>query len=322
MFNKASLYKLLITVSLIAMLLAGCTGLKGISDGSHLYTGQELKIDSTRFISDLFDTRKELNGLFKVKPNSKLLWMRPKLCLYNMMKEPKKSKGFKHWLKTKVAQPPVLIESINLPEYNTAIENRLQNRGNFHAESRFEVITKRKTAKAQFNISPGEPYKLKTIKYPSENAGINADIKKQQPKSILKTGKDYNLKDFEAERNRINMALINKGYYYFRADYLLFTADTSVGSHEINTWLNLKPEIPAEASTAFRYKDIYVFDDYSLQDYHPDTLKIGNYFYVSEKHKFKPQTILNEVFFETDSLYSRDNHYATLQRLMGLGIYK
>ena len=322
MFNKASLYKLLITVSLIAMLFTGCTGLKGISDGSHLYTGQELKIDSTRFISDLFDTRKELNGLFKVKPNSKLLWMRPKLCLYNMMKEPKKSKGIKHWLKTKVAQPPVLIESINLPEYNTAIENRLQNRGNFHAESRFEVITKRKTAKAQFNISPGEPYKLKTIIYPSENAGIKADIKKQQPKSILKTGKDYNLKDFEAERNRINLALINKGYYYFRADYLLFTADTSVGSHEINTWLNLKPEIPAEASTAFRYKDIYVFDDYSLQDYHPDTLKIGNYFYVSEKHKFKPQTILNEVFFETDSLYSRDNHYATLQRLMGLGIYK
>ncbi|MEI8049059.1 MAG: BamA/TamA family outer membrane protein [Bacteroidota bacterium] len=322
MFNKARLYKLLITVSLLTLLLAGCTGLKSVSDGSHLYTGHILKIDSTQLISNLFDTKKELNGLFKVKPNSKFLWMRPKLCLDNMMKEPEKNKGFKHWLKTKVAQPPVLIESINLPEYNTAIENRLQNRGNFQARSKFEVLSKRKTAKVRFDISPGEPYKLKTIKYPSGNENIESDIKKLQPKSLLETGNVYNLKDFENERNRINLALINKGYYYFRADYLLFTADTAAGKREINTWLNVKPEIPAEATKAFRYKDIYIFDDYSLKDYHPDTTKIGNYFYVSEKHKFKTETILNEVFFEKDSLYSRTSHYATLQRLMGLGIYK
>ena len=304
------------------VLLSGCTGLKSVSDGSHLYTGHVLKIDSTQLIANLFDTKKELNGLFTVKPNSKFLWMRPKLCLDNMMKEPKKEKGFKHWLKTKVAQPPVLIESINLPDFNTAIENRLHNRGNFHAKSNFEVVSKRKSAKVKFNISPGEPYKLKTIKFPSGNDGIEADINKLQPKSILKPGEVYNLKDFEDERNRINQALLNKGYYYFRADYLLFTADTAVGKREINTWLNLKPEIPGEASSAFRFKDIYIFDDYSLRDYHPDTTKIGNYFYVSEKHKYKPATILNEVFFEKDSLYSRTVHYATLQRLMGLGVYK
>jgi len=313
---------LLITASLITALLAGCTGLKSVSDGSHLYTGHELNIDSTQFIQHLFDTKKELNGLFKVKPNSKLLWMRPKLCLDYMIKESVKKKGFKHWLKTKVAQPPVLLESITLPEFNTAIENRLQNRGNFHAKSDFEVISKGKTAKVQFTISPGEPYKLKTINYPNGNEGIKSDINKLQPKSILKTGNIYNLKDFENERSRINQALINKGYYYFRPDYLLFTADSAVGNREINTWLDLKPETPAEAATAVRFNNIYIFDDYSLRDYHPDTLKIGNYFYVSEKHKFKPETILNEVFFEKDSLYSRANHYATLQRLMGLGIYR
>jgi len=304
------------------VLFAGCTGLRSVKDGGHLYTGHVLKIDSTKLISNLLDTKNELNGLFKVKPNSKFLWMRPKLCLDNMMKESEKKKGFKHWLKTKVAQPPVLIESINLPEYNTAIENRLQNRGNFQARSDFEVLSKRKTAKVRFHISPGERYKLKAINYPSGNKNIDADIKQLQPKSLLETGNVYNLKDFESERNRINLALINKGYYYFRADYLLFTADTAAGKREINTWLNVKPEIPAEATKAFRYKDIYIFDDYSLKDYHPDTTKIGNYFYVSEKHKFKPETILNEVFFEKDSLYSRTSHYVTLQRLMGLGIYK
>jgi hypothetical protein len=95
MFKNARLYKSLITVSLFLVLLAGCTGLKSVSDGSHLYTGYVLKIDSSQLISDLFDTKKELNGLFKVKPNSRFLWMRPRLCLYNMMNEPEKNKGFK-----------------------------------------------------------------------------------------------------------------------------------------------------------------------------------------------------------------------------------
>lgn len=322
MSPKANIYRLLITAALLISLFSGCTGLKGVSDGSHLYTGHVLVIDSSRFISDLSDTKKELDELFTTKPNAKVLWMRPRLCLDNMLKVPEKKTGFRHWLKYKVARPPVILESINFVDINTAVENRLQNRGNFQAKSGYEVISKGKTAKVKFAISPGEPYKLKTIKYPPAKEGIEADIYKLQPKSILQTGNVYNLKDFESERNRINQALINKGYYYFRADYLLFTADTTAGNREINTWLNLKPGAPETASTAFRYNNIYIFDDYSFKDYHPDTTRIGNYFYVSEKHNFKPETILNEVFFEKDSLYSRANHYATLQRLMGLGIYK
>jgi len=322
MLKKGPQYKLLIIISLFSALLASCTGLRSVSEGKHLYTGHELKIDSTQFVSHLFDTKKELNGLFTIKPNSRFLWMRPRLCLNNMIKETEKKKGFKHWLKYKVARPPVLLESINPVEFNTAIENRLQNRGNFQARSSYEVIFKGKKAKLKYVISPGKPYRLKSIKYPTGNNTIESDINLLQPKSLLKTGDVYNLKDFENERNRLNQALLNKGYFYFRADYLLFTADTSSGNREITTWLNIKPDAPAEASKAVRINNIYVFDDYSVQDYHPDTLRIGNYYYISEKHKFNPETILNEVFFEKDSLYSRANHYSTLQRIMGLGIYK
>ena len=322
MLKITRIYKILIIASLSVALLSGCSGLKSVSDGSYLYTGYNLEIDSTKYISHLRDTKNELNELFTVKPNSKFFWMRPWLSLDYMVKATEKQKGFKHWLKYKAARPPVLLESINLQDYNTAIENRMQNRGYFSAKSKFEVTRKRKTAKVKFIISPGEPYKLKTINYPSGNKEIETDIKKLQPGSILKRGNVYNLNDFEKERTRISQALINKGYFYFRADYLLYTADTTIGNRGINTWLSLKPQIPAEASLAMSYNDIYIIEDYSPLNYHPDTLKIGNLYYVSEKHQFKPQAILNAVFFEKDSLYSRTNHYASLQRLMGLGVFK
>lgn len=322
MIKDNKVYKCLMAISIFIALLSGCTGLKSVSDGSHLYTGHDLKIDTSSNISHFFDTRKELNGLFTKKPNKKFLWMRPFVCLDNWIKEPEKNKGFKHWLKYKVAESPVLLETINLNEINAAIENRLQNNGNFSVNSTFEIIKKRKTASVQFHISPGEPYQLKTVHFPLATEGVSAAINQSQSNSMLKSGNIYNLKDFEKERNRINQTLLNKGYFYFRADYLLYTADTAIGNRNINIWLNIKPEIPVEASTAFRFKNIYVFDDFTEGNYHPDTVKIDNYFYVSEKHKFKPQTILNEVFFEKDSLYSRASHYATLQRLMSLGVYK
>jgi outer membrane protein assembly factor BamA len=323
MFNKSGLTSAILPFTLLLALLSGCTGLKSVVDGKHLYKGQVIEIDSVQFLDDPSEARAELKGLITQKPNKKFLWMRPALSLHNILREPKKETGFRHWMKYTMGKPPVFIEDINLPNTVIAIENRLQNRGNFNASASFAVVERAKTAEVTFSVSPGKPYVLQTISYPdSFGKGINSDINKLLPKSLLKQGKSYNLKDFENERVRIDGILKGKGYYYFKPDYLLFTADTAIGEHKINTWLKVKPGIPPEASTAFKLNNIYIFDDYSLGNTRRDTMRIGNYFYVSEKHQFKPQTILGVVFLEKDSLYSRTNHYNTLRNLMGIGVYK
>jgi len=322
MFKNLNGNLLLLSAMLFLALFAGCTGLKSVSEGRHLYTGQVMEIDSMHFLADPSAALTELKGLITMRPNRKFLWMRPYLSLHHMLPEPKKEKGFKHWLKYKLGEPPAIIEDINLPNTAAAIENRLQNRGNFRAKAGFEQRNKAKTASVRFWISPGKPYTLKSVIYPEGKEGIAADIRKLQAESILKQGEIYNLKDLESERSRIDGILKEKGYFYFKPDYLLFTIDTTVGSRTMNSWLNLKPEMPAEASRSYKLNNIYVLDDFTLRDYHPDTTKIGNYYYVSEKHQFKPETILNAIFFEKDSLYSRADHYSTLRHLMSIGVYK
>jgi len=323
MTRKPYTYNLLFLAALSLAILSGCTGLKSVGDGRHLYSGQDIVIDSLKFLDDPAAAKEELYELITLKPNKKFLWMRPALSLHTMLREPKKEKGFRHWLKHGLGKPPVFVEDINLPNTILAIENRLQNRGNFNAKASFEIVEKGKTAKVLFSVLPGKPYTLGTIRYPdSAIEGISTDISKLFSNSFLKKSDIYNLKTFDKERIRIDAALKEKGYYYFKPDYLLFTADTSIGERKINTRLNIKPGVPAEASTAFKLNNIYVFDDYSLGNSKPDTAKIGNYFYVSGKHQFKPQTILGVVFLEKDSLYSRTDHYNTLRNLMGMGVYK
>jgi outer membrane protein insertion porin family len=322
MFKDYKRFTLLLSALLFLLLFSDCTGLKSVGDGSYLYRGFDIRIDSTQFLANKSAAKSELDSLITVKPNSKLLWMRPWLSIYNLIPEPKKKKGWKYWLKYKLGEPPALLADIDLQNTVAAIENRLQNRGNFKAKAGFEVISKTKTAKVKFIVSPGKPYTLKEIKYPQGKNGIAGDIAKLQPGSILKKGKTYSLKDFENERKRIEGILKEKGYYYFKADNIIFKADTTVGTRQLNARLNLKPEMPAEASTAFRFNKIYVSDDYSILNYHPDTIQVGKYSYISENHQFKPKTILNAVFFERDSLYSRTDHYNTLRHLMGIGAFK
>jgi len=241
MSDKLTGSKIIFSAIIVAALLSACSGLKQVNEGQHLFSGHKLLIDSTQFLSDLSATKSELNDLIALKPNRKVLWMRPFLSLYYLLPEPKKDSGFRYWAKYKLGEPPVFLEDINLPNTAAAFENRLQNRGNFQASTRVELIRKEKTAKILFYCSPGKPYTLQSIKFPDDSAGIKGNIRNLKKETLLKQGKIYNLKDFEEERSRIDKELKEQGYFFFKPDYILFSVDTAGGSRKMKTWLNLKP---------------------------------------------------------------------------------
>jgi outer membrane protein assembly factor BamA len=304
------------------LILTGCTGLRHLEENNYLYTGYSIKIDSTQLLADPTGTLAELKSLIDHKPNRKILWMRPSLSLYNLVPEPKRDSSFRYWLKYRLGEPPVLLSGFNLKNSVAAFENRLHNRGNFKAHANAEVYYKGRTAKVRFAVTPGTPYIIKSVTYPKGTQGIVVDIQQQFGGSLLKPGDIYLLRNFEMERKRIDEALKKVGYYYFNADYLLFQADTIPGINSMDVTLTIKPETPPKAMTAYKYCQVYINDDYLPGNYHPDTTKIGGVFYLSLEKKVKPVTLLNAIFFETDSLYSISDHYNTLRQLMGIGIYR
>ncbi len=322
MFIARVVIKYFAVTILMVVLLSACTGLRKLGDDEHLFSGSKIEFDSVQFVTEPGPTRSELKGLVKPNPNIKFLWMRPFLSIHNMVKEPKKEKGFKYWLKYKLGKPPVKLADLNLSQINDAMVNRLENRGHFHALSDYEIIRKRKTAGVNFLEIPQKPYTIRSISFPEENTSLAKLIFSLRGETLIKTDNTYKLSDFEKERNRIDKLLKNRGYFYFSPNYLAFDADTTAGIRQIDAQLIIKPDTPLDARNAFRLGKITVFDDYSLQDYNPDTAMIGNYHYLSVNHYYKPRAILDAIFLEKDSLYSREMHYSTLSHLMGLGIYK
>lgn len=310
-----------VTLLLFILLFSGCTGLRKIPQDDYLYTGSTFSFDSAKLLSNSKAAQSEIYDLLEA-PNTKMLWMRPFLSIHNMVKEPKKKKGFKHWLKYKLGEPPVLISSIDSVIVNTAIRNRLDNLGHFNVSSDFEIQRKKRTASIHYTIKPGKAYTIGRISYPTGHTPLQKQIGVLRDESLLNTGDYYNLSVFKEERRRIENILKNSGFFYFNSDHLLFNADSTAGNHRINLQLRVKPETPVLARLPFSINTIYVFDDFSLQNYQPDTTKMNGYQYVSANHFYKPETILDAVFLEPDSIYSRLDHFNTLSYLMGLGVYK
>src|SRR5690349_9447255 len=113
---------------LIIILTAGCSSIKHLPKGEKLYVGHTIKIenDTTKRV-EAKALKSDLSGLVRPKPNSKLLGIRWKLWIYNVLGTPRKSTGIRSRLKNKFGEPPVLASSVDLKKNAEILQNRLEN---------------------------------------------------------------------------------------------------------------------------------------------------------------------------------------------------
>ena len=127
---------------------------------------------------------------------------------------------------------------------------------------------------------------------------------------------------FKAERERIDNALKDLGYYYFNPDYLLFLADTISGNHSVTLKLVYKNEMPAEAERIYSIDKIFLAEDYKLGNYHPDTIEYDDYNIITSSNYMKSKVYLNSILTEKGDIYNKSKHTNSLKQLMGLRSYK
>src|SRR6185295_15389664 len=99
--------------------------------------------------------------------------------------------------------------------------------------------------------------------------------KRKRSRSLLKPGMPYRLSDIQAERERLDLKLKTKGYYYFNPDFIMTYADSTIGNYQVDLFLNIKTTTPENARHAFKINSITVFPNYTLLLPPPDTSKIG-----------------------------------------------
>ncbi len=321
-------YSYLFINLVIVMALSGCSNTKYLNEGELLYVGGEVEVkgDETPR-GDRKRLAENMETLLRPKPNTSFLGLRPKLYFYNIAGDSVGTKGFKHWLKYKMGEPPVLFSQVDLDYNAELVRGYAENKGYFNARSTADSTAKNKKATAEYTVELGSQYMYKEIDFPKDSIPVTAAIANTREKSLLKIGEPYDLDVIKAERVRIDANLKEIGYYYFNPDYLLARVDSTAGEKEVSLKMVLKDETPLEAKETYRINNIYIFPDYSLAE---DSLitsppvgnRFGDFTIVDPKEKFKPILFERSLLFEKGELYNRTDHNKSINRLVNLGTFK
>lgn len=322
----------LLSLLLLTMLVfvAGCSNTRHLPAGDSLFRGPRVIIhDRELGTRDRKVLKRDLAGIVRPRPNTKLLGVRFKLSMYNLPGgNPNKKKGLRNKLRNSIGEPPVLASTVKLEANRKLLVNLMENKGFFHGSTTATWKTARRKSLAIFDVYTGPQYKINKVILDRDSSLVMRDINDDFKETLLKAGAPYNLDLIKAERNRIDRMLKEKGYFYFRPDYLLIVADTGVGDKKTDLYVQIKHnEIPEEAYNKYNINDIFIYSNYRLRGQASDTSKEGmkkydSYSIVDRRNKYKPKTLADAMVFEKGDLYSLDDQNASLSRLVNMGTFK
>lgn len=317
--------KNILYILVLVLFVAACSGTKGLPEGELLYTGGKVTVVKEDSVSrkERKKIQDQLKEILRPIPNKSFLGMRPKLFFYNLAGDVKKDKGFRHWIKYSLGEAPVLFSQVDL-EYNRALlQNYSENNGYYTTRTSADSTRHAKTVTAEYKVTTGQKYIIKSIQFPTDSSEISKAISKMQRRSLLKIGQTYSLENIKAERIRIDLRLKERGFYFFNADYLKVQVDSTVGKRDVDLFLKVKDEAPDKAKKSFKINKIVIYPNYALnQDSLTKVEKYKDFTIIGNDDLFKPRIFDRALYFDKEDLYNRTNHNLSLNRLVNLGTFK
>lgn len=283
---------------LITLLVSSCSTTKKLGPNDVLYTGvKHVKYHENSVKVDE-GVKTDIFTAINVKPNNPLYspyYRTPfpiGLMLYNNIDED--ATGFKGWLFKHFAAKPVLIKRVNPQARVDMINTILHNNGYFTSSASYQLNPSKnpKKAKISYDVYINPPYTIGNVEYIGEGEPLLQLVDSlARENRYLKTGNRYCLDSLNAVRIDITNAVRNRGYYFFRPEYLQYLADSVQDKGVIHLKLIEAANIPNNANRRYLTNDItaMVFNDDGVGE--PDTIISRNCTLI----KYEPVHIKDHV---------------------------
>ncbi len=316
-----------ISLWMVCIILAACSTTKSLPEGEKLYTGASVNLEASNVSTRQRKVLKaDLQGLTRPKPNARFLGIPFKLYIYNMFYKAK-PKSFFGKLRDKYGQPPVLLSSVDLQHTSQLLENHLENNGFFKAEVSGDTTAKSKKGSATYTAQAGNQYKVNSLVFDQDSGTLEKAIRESSSATLIKQGDPYDLDVIRGERNRIDVYLKERGFYYFSPDHLIMQADSTNGNNMVDMRLQVKPQTPQVARNQYRINNVYIYSGYRANASQADTSKANAQYYegfylIDRRNRFKPKLFTRAMQFQPGDLYNRTDHNLTLSRLINLNEFR
>lgn len=311
-------------MALFVLFVAGCQTLKHVPEDKRLYNGAEIRLTSEQSIAKRSDIEAELRESVRPKPNKKAGGQR--FGLWAHYKVQRGDSGvIMRKLNDKFGEKPVYFKQSDVERTKKLLQNRLFNRGYFHAMVNAEVKEKKRVAFVQYNVHLTKGYKMEKFVYQAEGSPLDSLIASFQASSLIEDGMQYNLETFRQERKRIERGMKDRGYYGFSGDFLLFTTDTNhYDDRRYDLYLSLKEGVPERATRPYDVSEVVVTPNYSVQDDSSQTTnEVDGILYRGDPNEnFKRKYLNNYLDVEPGQLYSEERKMNTIRRLNDINYFQ
>lgn len=321
-----------ISYLLLCLLCLSCSTTKNLPEGAVLYTGiSKIDIQNEDVSEAGRSTVEELEAALDYPPNNALLGSSSVrmpfpfgLWVYNAFvnKEGKLSR----WIFNKLAAKPVLISTVN-PEVRVKVARNLLNEyGYFNGATAYELVPDKKDprkAKIAYQITMNQPYTIDSIYYVRMRNRVDSLLPRVSSERLIRKGDNFNVVRLQEERERIADMLRDNGYYYFRPEYMVYQADTTITPGKVSLRVVRKDGMPRNALIPWKLGKI----DFYLHGYRnerpTDSIRYKDLtIHYEGKLRVRPSALYNRLYFRPGDRYSQIQQERSQTALARLGIFR
>ncbi len=348
----------------VVVTLCSCNTLKRVEENQHLLSKNTIYADDVKVKSE------DIQSLLLQKPNTNILGYPLRLNLYNLAKKNPDSsfnnwlyrkenrrkklanilsekqvdrlgesflvKGLSVWLKN-VGEPPVTLDTLKTRKSLERLSLYYGSKGYFNNNTTYKVDSTygKKRVALSYNITLGKPFYLDSLATNITSAAVDSIYIAHKKKSFVKSGKQFDLTDFNNEKERLTNLLRNNGVYNFQEssiDYnILRDTIKSNDDQKMNVRLNIADLKKRNDSTVtsstykvYKFKAINIYTDNFLDtSQEQNSITYGDYtIHYKGKLRYTPKTLTDAIFFKKDSVYREINRVRTFRQINNLNTFK
>ena len=324
-------YLLVYTAVMAVLMAASCSTTRRIPDDEILYTGVKgITIAPSDSMKVPAAMASSIKSAVDVAPNNywKLVgWRYPfplGLWVYNNWPNPKS--GFRHWLYEKLVEEPVLVSDVRPDVRTHMIEQILDNNGYFRGTATYSLVQgkNRKKAKIHYDVVPGPGYPIRNIRLLPDTTALGALIDSLARKDSYLTAvrPRYSTDSLSVARTRITNSLRNRGYYFFRPEFIEYLADSIANPGEIELKMMLASNTPKFALNPYTTGKVTVHIARNQGGGSPDTVEMKRATLIQMMPSRLRRKLIDEnVTFRPGRRFSVRNMDRTQANLARLGIF-
>ncbi len=227
-------------------------------------------------------------------------------------------KGLSEWLK-EIGEVPTVLDTSRTRRSLERLSAYYDSKGYFLNTTTYKVDTTKRKQRAyiDYKINLGKPFMVDSVANEISSKAIDSIYFLHMDRSLVKQGKQFNLADFNNERERLTEIFRNNGIRNFQGSSITFdiVRDTvrSEDDQKMNITLNIgdlkKRGENVVTTSEYKVEKINTIDVYTdyLSSYKTTpqrSITYGDFtFHYSDNFQIKPKTLAYAILFEKGAIY-------------------